>query len=48
MGALSAGDVVLLTFPFSDLSQSKVRPAADVLAALATMFSRKVSDESTL
>lgn len=27
MGAPSAGEVVLVPFPFSDLSQSKVRPA---------------------
>jgi mRNA interferase MazF len=27
MGAPSVGDVVLVPFPFSDLSQSKVRPA---------------------
>ena len=27
MGALAAGQVVLLPFPFSDLSQSKLRPA---------------------
>jgi mRNA interferase MazF len=26
MGALAAGQVVLLPFPFSDLSQSKLRP----------------------
>jgi mRNA interferase MazF len=33
MGAPSVGDVVLVPFPFSDLSQSKVRPAI-VLAAV--------------
>ena len=27
MGAFAAGQVVLLPFPFSDLSQSKLRPA---------------------
>ena len=27
MGALAAGSVVLVPFPFSDLSQSKLRPA---------------------
>jgi mRNA interferase MazF len=27
MGAPSAGEVILVPFPFSDLSQSKVRPA---------------------
>ena len=27
MGTLAAGEVVLVPFPFSDLSQSKVRPA---------------------
>ncbi|HEY1613462.1 MAG TPA: type II toxin-antitoxin system PemK/MazF family toxin [Rhizomicrobium sp.] len=27
MGALAAGQIVLLPFPFSDLSQSKLRPA---------------------
>jgi len=27
MGAFAAGQVVLLKFPFSDLSQSKLRPA---------------------
>ncbi len=27
MGALAAGDVVLLCFPFSDLTGSKLRPA---------------------
>ncbi|MGI9188716.1 MAG: hypothetical protein ACR2F9_01120 [Longimicrobiaceae bacterium] len=28
MGALAAGSVVLVPFPFSDLSQFKLRPAA--------------------
>ncbi|MBF0178228.1 MAG: MazF family transcriptional regulator [Magnetococcales bacterium] len=28
MGAFAAGQVVLLSFPFSDLSRSKYRPAA--------------------
>ena len=27
MGAFTAGDVVLVRFPFSDLSQTKLRPA---------------------
>lgn len=27
MGAPTAGEIILLPFPFSDLSQSKVRPA---------------------
>ena len=27
MGAFAAGDVVLVRFPFSDLSQTKLRPA---------------------
>lgn len=27
MGALAAGQVVVLPFPFSDLSQKKLRPA---------------------
>jgi hypothetical protein len=28
MGLLAAGQVVIVHFPFSDLSQSKLRPAA--------------------
>lgn len=27
MAALAAGSVILIPFPFSDLSQSKIRPA---------------------
>ena len=27
MGALAVGEVVLVPFPFSDLTQSKIRPA---------------------
>jgi len=33
MGALTAGSIVLVTFPFSDLSISKLRPAV-VLASV--------------
>lgn len=33
MGALTAGSVVLIPFPFSDLSRTKLRPAV-VLATL--------------
>ena len=33
MGALTAGSIVLVTFPFSDLSNSKLRPAV-VLASV--------------
>jgi PemK-like, MazF-like toxin of type II toxin-antitoxin system len=33
MGAPSAGDVVLVRFPFSDLSATKVRPAVVLAAA---------------
>lgn len=33
MGSFAAGEVVLVPFPFSDLSQSKVRPAACLAAA---------------
>ncbi len=33
MGALAAGAVVLVPFPFSDLSQSKLRPAVVVADA---------------
>jgi len=34
MGALAAGSIVLVPFPFSDLSESKLRPAA-VLAEIS-------------
>ena len=33
MGALAVGEVVLVPFPFSDLSQTKIRPAVCLLDA---------------
>jgi len=33
MGAISAGNIVFVPFPFSDLSQTKVRPAVCLAAA---------------
>ena len=33
MGAFAAGEVVLVRFPFSDLSSSKLRPAVILAAA---------------
>lgn len=38
MVAPSAGDVVLVPFPFSDLSQTKVRPAVCLADAIFSLM----------
>lgn len=40
MGAFAAGSIVLIPFPFSDLSQTKLRPAV----VLTTLISRLTSN----
>ena len=54
MGAFAAGSVVLVPFPFSDLSRSKLRPAVILAAAdrddliLCQVTSNPYSDNSAV
>jgi hypothetical protein len=42
MGTPSAGDVVLMPFPYSDLSKSKRRPALVVLSAQESFTANEI------
>jgi mRNA interferase MazF len=51
LGALAIGQVVLIPFPFSDLSQAKMRPAVvlaeagrdDLIGAIIILFEESIS-----